>query len=235
MFSEAPELYDLIYGSFKDYGSESAAVAGLLKKRAPEARTLLDVGCGTGEHARHLQASHGYRVDGLDIEPGFVDLARSKLPDSRFWVEDMAGFDIGEAYDAVLCLFSAIGYVVTLERLETALASFRAHLRPGGVALVEPWFEPDGWTPGRVYVHTSESEGLHVVRASHSIVKDSVSVLDFHYLIGRPEGIEHRTETHELGLFTRDQMLDCFQRAGFGHVEHDPEGLIGRGMYVATN
>jgi ubiquinone/menaquinone biosynthesis C-methylase UbiE len=70
MFSESPELYDVIYGSFKDYSAESQAVAGLLSQVAPGAHNILDIGCGTGEHARFLQSTHGYQVDGLDIEPG---------------------------------------------------------------------------------------------------------------------------------------------------------------------
>lgn len=234
MFAESADLYDLIYGSFKDYESEAAAVAALLARVAPAAHRVLDVGCGTGEHARWLEARHGYRVDGLDIEPGFVSRARTKLPSSRFWCEDMAGFSLGTAYDAVVCLFSSIGYVVTLERLESALTAFREHLRPGGVALVEPWFEPDTWHPGRVYVLTSESGDAHVVRMSHSTVRGRVSVLDFHYLVGTPDGVEHRREQHELGLFTRDEMLACFRRAGFARIDHEPEGLTGRGLYIAT-
>jgi len=234
MFAESAELYDLIYGSFKDYESEAAAVAGLLARVAPSAHTILDVGCGTGEHARWLETAHGYRVDGLDIEPDFVKVAGTKLPSSRFWCADMAGFSLGTAYDAVLCLFSAIGYVVSVERLESALSAFRAHLRPGGVALVEPWFEPDGWHPGRVHVLTSESEDTHVVRMSHSTVRDRVSVLDFHYLVGTSHGVEHRREQHELGLFTREEMLAGFRRAGFERTAHEPEGLTGRGLYIAT-
>jgi len=68
---------------------------------------------------------------------------------------------------------------------------------------------------------------------SHSSVRGHVSVLRFHYLIGTPEGVEHREETHELGLFTRDEILSSFAEAGFDSVDYDPEGLIGRGMYVA--
>ncbi|MDP2471160.1 MAG: class I SAM-dependent methyltransferase [Candidatus Palauibacterales bacterium] len=233
MFTQSPELYDLIYGSFKDYSVESAAVAALLDQTAPGAHDILDVGCGTGEHARYLHCEHGYQVDGLDIEPGFNEIARAKLPGSSFWQRDMTEFSLGKSYDAVLCLFGSIAYVSNLERLRAALSSFRAHLRSGGIALVEPWLSPDEWNPGRVYVHTAESENLRVVRMSHSSVRGHVSVLRFHYLIGTPEGVEHREETHELGLFTRDEILSSFAEAGFDSVDYDPEGLIGRGMYVA--
>lgn len=233
MFSKTPELYDQIYGSFKDYAAECARITAVLRERAPAAQRILDVACGTGEHARHLRSEHGYAVDGLDIVPGFVRLARAKLPQAQVWVGDMANFEVPARYDAILCLFSSIGYVRTLDRVTATLRCFRRHLEPEGLVLVEPWFAPNRWTPGRVYVHTSESNGVHVVRMSHSGVEGRISMLEFHYLIGTVDGIRHEVESHELGMFTHDEMTECFATAGFTDVSYDEHGLIGRGLYVA--
>jgi SAM-dependent methyltransferase len=233
MFSESAELYDLIYQQFKDYGEESRRVAELLRRIHPGAHRLLDVACGTGEHARILGAEHGYAVDGVDLDPEFVRIARSKNPGRTFVAADMVDFALGRSYDAVLCLFSSIGYVRTLENVRRTLACFRRHLAPGGVVVVEPWFAPDAWQAGRVYTRTVEADGVHVCRMTHSVVRDGLSVLHFHYLIGRPQGIEHRREVHELGLFTRAEMERCFVEAGLEGVEHDPDGLTGRGLFVA--
>lgn len=233
MFSETPELYDLIYGSFKDYEAESRKVAELLSAVAPGAHTILDVACGTGGHAVHLQLDHGYSVHGLDIEPRFVVLARAKVPEARFSEGDMVTFDLGTRFDVVLCLFSSIGYVKSVPRLEEALRRFRAHLHPGGVVVVEPWMSPDQWEAGRVYVQAVEGESLHVVRMSHSTVDNGVSKLEFHYLLGGHGGIEHRHEAHEMGLFTHEQMRTALRTAGFVDVDLDEEGLTGRGLWVA--
>lgn len=233
MFSKLAELYDFIYMQFKDYADESRRVAGLLGRLHPDARTVLDVGCGTGEHARLLARDHGYAVDGLDIEPDFVRLARRKHPDGSFACADRTDFDLGRRYDAVLCLFSSIGYVKTLDNVERALGRFRAHLADGGVVVVELWLEPDAWHTGRVYLHTAESEEVTVCRMSVSGQRGRLSVIDFHYLVGTSTGIEHMTETHELGLFTRDELERRFVAAGFTEIEYDPEGLIGRGLFTA--
>jgi SAM-dependent methyltransferase len=233
VFSNSAELYDLIYGQFKDYAEESRRIAAVLARVQPRARLILDAGCGTGEHARRLAADHGYRVDGLDAEPEFVRRAQAKHPAGRIYRADMTDFALPDRYDAVLCLFSAIGYVRTLDNVRRTLANFRAHLAAGGVAIVEPWFQPADWHPGAVYQHAVEAEGVKVCRMSYSTVRDRLSVLEFHYLVGTASGIEHRQETHELGLFTTSEMRDCFTAAGFADVEHDPEGLTGRGLFTA--
>ena len=233
MFSKSARLYDLIYGQFKDYAEESRRIAALLERLHPEAETVLDVGCGTGEHARFLREAHGYRVDGVDLEPECVRIAAEKCPEGRFVCGDMTTFVLERRYDAVLCLFSSIGYSRSLDGVGRALARFREHLAPGGVVVVEPWIEPDAWQEGRVHMHTAESDEEKVCRMGHASRYGKVSVLTFHYLLGRESGIEHFTEVHEMGLFTREELESGFREASLEVVEYDPEGLIGRGLFVA--
>ncbi len=232
MFSQAPELYDLIYSCYKDYAAESAAVAASVRQANPAARTVLDVACGTGEHARHLTQTHGFAVDGLDIEPGFARIARGKLPQATITEADMCDFHLGRRYDAVVCLFSAIGYVRTVEHLRRAIRCLREHLREDGVALVEPWLTPDRMQSGLVFLKTGEKDETKVCRMGRTTVEGRVSRIDFEYLIGQPHSIRRVSEVHELGLFTVDEMTDAFTAGGL-EVKHDPEGPTGRGLYIA--
>jgi trans-aconitate methyltransferase len=231
VFSASAELYDLIYGSFKDYAAEARALAALIRGVHPAAHTVLDVACGTGEHARLLTAQ-GFAVDGLDLDPAFVRIARRKLPNATVAEGDMTSFDLGRRYDVVLCLFSAIGYVRTLDNVRRTLERFRAHLADGGIVVVEPWFPPGVLQPGYVSMKTVEAPGVAVCRMSHMTVEGRTSHLRFEYLIGRATGIEHAVELHELGLFTTEEMADGFARAGL-RAEHDPVGLSDRGLFVA--
>lgn len=230
MFSESAEFYDLIYRQFKDYRSEAARVVELIRQRNPTAGTLLDVACGTGEHA-HFLIEAGYSVDGVDIEPRFVELARRKNPDGRFSCQDMAELDLGRVYDAVLCLFSSIGYVRTEDRLQRALRRFADHTVDGGIVIVEPWFQPHDMQDRYFAMNTAETDEVKVCRMARTTLADGISRIEFEYLVGRSEGLERRSEVHELGLFTRQQMEAAFRAAALD-VEYDPEGLFGRGLYI---
>ena len=232
MFSATADLYDVIYTQFKDYRTEAAKVAAIIRSRNSSAVTLLDVGCGTGEHARHLSADHGFDVHGIDIERRFVELAQIKNPGGLFEQADMVDFQLDLVYDAIVCLFGSIGYVVELERLEHALASMVKHLSPTGVMVVEPWLEPDAVEDGYVVTATADAPGTKVCRMSHTALDGRITRLRFDYLIGTREGIRRESEVHELGLFTRHEMAAAFQTAGLA-VEFDADGLIGRGIYVA--
>lgn len=232
-YARSAEFYDLIYGQ-KPYAQEAEQIHTILQTHLrSDGNALLDVGCGSGNHLAHLRRH--YRCDGVDLDAGLLAIARERYPDSAFYHGDMADFDLGRRYDALVCLFSAIGYVKTVERLRQTIRNFARHLLPGGVAVVEPWLMPDVYIPGYVHTDTPESPELKVARMVHSGMHGDLSVLTFSYLIGRAEGIEHFEERHELGLFTQEQMMDAFRGAGLEVVQHDPQGLTGRGLYVARH
>jgi dTDP-3-amino-3,4,6-trideoxy-alpha-D-glucopyranose N,N-dimethyltransferase len=231
-YSKAAEFYDLLYSGDKDYSGEAQMVAELIGKHSAGASTVLDVGCGTGSHARGL-IDLGFFVDGVDIESAFVEIASEKCPEGTFRVADMTMMDLPERYDAVVCLFSAIGYVLSESALNQTLCHMVSHLSTGGVVIVDPWFEPEQLSDRWIATRTSERDGTTVTRMSRNVIEGSISRLEFEYLIGTPEGIEHRSETHDLGLFTQGQMESAFGQAGLA-VERLPKMLRTRGVYVGT-
>jgi len=232
VFSESAHLYDAIYRAFKDYAAEATAIATRVRAAHPTAKTILDVGCGTGEHAMHLRKRHGFEVDGLDLDRRLLAVAREKLPDAQFFEGDMAAFEVGHQYDIVMCLFSSIGYLQTLERVTSALRCFRRHLADDGVIIVEPWFAPGVLKDGPGSTRRAEAGGVHVERTSHTTVDGRLSTLIFEYRFADASGVQVAREVHELGLFTQPEMMACFGEAGLA-ATHDASGLTGRGLYVA--
>lgn len=231
MYTASAEYYDLIYSTFKDYAAEVVQLTHLIRRIKPAATSVLDVACGTGEHVRRLTAQ-GFRVDGLDLDPAFLAIARRKNPDGRFFEADMSDFHLPHRYDAVLCLFSSIGYMKTLARVTGALRCFREHLAPGGVVVVEPWFPPGGLDATRVTTNIGEANGVRVSRTARAEIAGRLSRLFFDYEITDASGTRRASEVHELGQFTTEEQVDAFHEAGLD-VEHDPKGLMDRGLFVA--
>jgi ubiquinone/menaquinone biosynthesis C-methylase UbiE len=229
VFTKSAGLYDIIYASH-DAARVSERLHALIQEHKRSVGTaLLDVACGTANHIHWLRRH--YTVEGLELDPNMLDIARGKEPGIRFHQADMADFDLGRRFDVITCLGSAIGAVKTLPRLRQTLRTMSRHLQPGGLVIVEPWLTPEVYREGTVHALFVDRPDLKIARMNASAVEDGVSVLDFHYLVATPEGVQYFTERQELGLFSHEDYLQAFQAAGL-QVDHDPKGLNGRGLYV---
>ena len=212
MYNEAA-LYELFYTSMKDYSADAGQIADLIRRARPHGRTLLDVGCGTGEHARLLSEVHGFEVDGVDIDPEMVAIARTKWPHGRFDVADMIDFHLGRRYDGVLNLFGAIAHALTVQGLRDTLACMRDHLAPGGVAIVQPYLTPDELRVGTAEYAVTSGD-VRVKRTRHSERDGERQRLHYHYTIEGPDGTQELDEVFDLALFTVDETLAAFSAVG---------------------
>jgi ubiquinone/menaquinone biosynthesis C-methylase UbiE len=231
MEERSRRLYDLIY-SFKDYAGESGRVVELIRAHKPDARSLLDVACGTGKHLVFFKDAFEH-VEGLDLDEDQLAVARERLGDVPLHHADMVDFALPRPFDAIVSLFSAIGYLRTLDRVTTAVATMARHLEPGGVLVLEPWLTPERWLDRHISLDTAEEDEQKVARISVSGREGRTSWFDLHYMVGTPDGVDFFVEHHELGLFTVDEYRGALEAAGLD-VEHDPDGLIGRGLFVGV-
>lgn len=110
--------------------------AQLLKERG--ARTVLDLGCGTGRHLAYL-AQEGFNVYGADISETALEHARQWLNREDFTVElkqsDMTAIAYPDGFfDAVISIF--VIYHSTVENMGKAIAEIYRVLKAGGLALL---------------------------------------------------------------------------------------------------
>jgi len=232
VYDRAAAAYDVLHAARgKDHGAESARVAELVRERRPGARTLLDTACGTGLHLRHFGDNFDV-VEGVDRSRAMLARARQRVPGVPLHDGDLRTFDLGRRFDAVTCLFSSIAYLVPADELRRGVANLARHLVDGGVLVVEPWVRPEDWDPATLpRIDSGQGDGLSVTRMTRSRRVGDRTYLDMQYLIGTDDGIEHVAEDHEMGLYVEEVYREAFTAAGCS-VEVDPEGLIGRGLYV---
>ncbi len=143
------------YSTLERFGAgwERASEHGDLLALFPDVtgRRVLDLGCGTGQLARHLAAQGAAEVIGVDVSERMLGLARTQWAHPRVRYERAAIEAIGFAparFDLVVSVL-ALHYVDDYRRLISRIAGW---LTPGGVLVYStehPIFTArlpyDGW------------------------------------------------------------------------------------------
>ncbi len=137
--------YDQLYRD-KDYRGECDLVEQAFKQYGiGPVRSLVDFGCGTGNHAL-LLAQRGYRVTGVDLSASMLAWAREKSRRAGVevrWLEgDLRDVQTPGPVDAALLMFAVLGYLQHNRDITAALKNVRRHLRPGGLLLLDVWYGP---------------------------------------------------------------------------------------------
>ncbi|MGQ0841980.1 class I SAM-dependent methyltransferase [Actinokineospora sp.] len=232
--NEVAEIWDPVYrGRGRDYAVEAQDVEQLIRQRCPDAASLLDVACGTGEHLRSFGDLFAH-VEGVELSEGMLAVGRARTPELALHQGDMRTFDLGRRFDAITCMFSSIGHLRTIGEVDATLVRFVAHLNPGGVVVVEPWWFPETFVDGYVTGDVVPFEGRTIARVSHSSREGDATRMRAHFVVADAEaGLRHFTEDFLVSLFAREQYEAAFLRAGCT-VEYVEGGPAGRGLFVGV-
>jgi SAM-dependent methyltransferase len=139
--------YDALYNE-KNYQAECDLIEQLFRTYADgQVKRVLDLGCGTGNHALPLSA-RGFEVIGVDRSESMLAQARNKAAQSAyskpavFHKADLRDLDLHRHFDAVLIMFAVLGYQLTNADVIAALRAARRHLRSRGLLLFDVWYGP---------------------------------------------------------------------------------------------
>lgn len=141
------ECYDAIYQE-KNYQAECDLIERLFKRYGDgQIKTVLDLGCGTGNHALPLSL-RGFEVIGVDRSESMLAQAHKKAAQHNaqtqhaFRQADVRSVDLGRRFDAALLMFAVLGYQLDNSDVTGALSTARRHLNPGGLLLFDVWYGP---------------------------------------------------------------------------------------------
>jgi len=230
-YTLSAELYDRVY-HLKDYFREADLLFRMIDTLGTRTyATLLDVGCGTGAHLVHLKER--YTCTGVDSSEEMLQIARRKLPDVDFAQGDMRRLDLGRQFDLVTCLFSAVGYMQTIEDLRAAFANMARHVAPGGMLFVEAWFHPAQFIAGKLGMLNINEPEFKVTRIDTGKVEERLSIMEMHYLVGTPNRVDYYVENHAMGLFTHTEYMETLTATGL-KAAYDPDGFIRRSLYIGV-
>jgi len=118
------------------FRSRNELVKWALRRYFPNARRLVDVGCGTGFVLAGI--SRGFpqlELTAVDRAPRALEIARSRVPSARFECADVSSLP----YDAVFDVACALDVLEHLDDDDAAIAELRRVVVPGGgVVLTAP-------------------------------------------------------------------------------------------------
>ncbi len=125
-------FYDVV---MDDPGPRAARVDDAIARLHPEARTLLELGCGTGSILARLVTSAD--LTGLDRSPEMLQIAAAKVPGARLVEGDMASFDLGSRFDVIACVFDSVNHLLDVGSWASLFACVHAHLADGGLFVLD--------------------------------------------------------------------------------------------------
>lgn len=208
------EIYDLIFtGRGKDFAAEAETLTRLIRDRMPEAGSLLDVACGTGAHLE-LLAKEFAHVEGVELARGMREVACRRLPGTPIHGADMRTFDLRLQFDAVICVGNSVACLDSVAELDRAVARMAAHLVPGGVLVVEPWFFSGDFLDGRVDGNLVRHDGKVVTQLTRMAKEGDKIRMDARFLVADSTGFHDFSETLTARPFARKEYTAALQKAG---------------------
>jgi SAM-dependent methyltransferase len=221
------ELYDLFYMD-KPYAAEAAFVDHCLSEYSVgPINRLLEIACGTGTHAFHLERPDR-QIIATDYSEAMLLRAKQKAAEKssqvEFQLQDMTRLALaGAPFDAVICLFDAIGYVATNEALEKVFRGVHKHLRPDGLFIFEFWHAAAMlryYDPVRVRRwKTDDSQVLRISETTLDTPNQLSSVIYSIYELKNNGTYSALTETQVNRYFLLQEMAAWLTQSGFTPVK----------------
>jgi SAM-dependent methyltransferase len=205
------DLYDSLYRD-KAYEAEAKVIRGFL---GTNARSLLDVGCGTGRYARAF-AELGLAVVGIDIDPAMIAVARRRTPPGaaapRF-LEGGVGSAPAGPFDAAVSLFNVVNYALERAALIGFFRGISERLAEGGRLVFDCWNGVAALRDPATVKRTEFDGGGYrgvVVTSPDTDAWRQVTTLDVEIYARSDDGAAHRVHYRfEHRLWTPQDILDA--------------------------
>jgi len=204
------EFYDIENGAWDDFG--------FCVEMAKDARSVLDLGCGTGQLAAML--ADGRHVTGVDPAGAMLDVARSRAGGEKVcWIEAAAqDVRLAETFDLVLLTGHAFQVFLTDDDALKALKTIAMHLAPGGRFLFDtrnPAYRAwETWTPEaseRMVTHPDFGE----VRAWNDVQYDPATAIATYQTFYEITSIgKTLSASSKIRFIERDRLAELLREAG---------------------
>lgn len=216
------EQYDRMY-SDKDYAKDINDFQALVDDPASGHVSMLEIGSGTGNQSFRLAAMME-SVTAVEIDDDFADLleeklARSGVQNIRLERRPLELMDAG-SFDVSAAFFHVLNYIGR-ESLQSFCDHLARHLKPGARFVADIWHaEAVLSDPPRLRRQEKRiGDDVFSIEIVPDMNREELTVslqYNIHYNCCGDEGAY--VERLNLFLWTRPQLVECFEKAGFTDV-----------------
>jgi SAM-dependent methyltransferase len=216
------QYYDLLYSN-KDYLSEVEYIDKLIKSNTNNAKTLLDMGCGTGKHAE-LFCNKGYIVHGIDLSEDMLKIAETKRKSKEdklfFSHSNIQELSLNKKFDVIVSLFHVMSYQNSNEELIRAFEVAKEHLNDGGIFIFDFWYGPAVLTDlPTTRIKKLENKNIKVTRLAEPILHSQQNIVDVNYIVfiedKNTNEIIEKTELHKMRYFFDTELEMICDKVNF--------------------
>jgi SAM-dependent methyltransferase len=231
IFENYARYYDFLYQD-KNYGQEADYIDQLIKKNSRNAKTILELGCGTGRHAE-LLCRKGYEICGVDISNNMVEQAQRRFASDNVLKEkatfvhgDMRSLQLNKKFDVVISLFHVVSYQTTNEDVQKAFAVAQNHLNSGGLFIFDCWYGPAilAHTPA-VRIKRFENDDMSLTRITEPAMNANENYVDIHFNLyvqdKKNKEIGQVKESHRMRYFFKPEVEQFLHRNNFEIVQFE--------------
>lgn len=223
-FAAYGDYYDLLYRD-KDYEEESRYLEDLITRVGGRVGRVLELGCGTGRHARCL-ADRGFDVTGVEVSETMLQQARRRETGTpggsggsfRALFGDVRNFRTDQVFDTVLSLFHVVSYLTSDDDIGHFFETAGHHLREGGHLIFDVWYGPAvlAQQPA-VRVKRLENARIRVVRIAEPVTDVRNNTVHVNYTIfitdKATERVTEVAESHPMRYYFESEL----QAVAAGH------------------
>jgi SAM-dependent methyltransferase len=227
-FGDYSRYYNLLYKD-KDYAGEAQYVHELIQKYRPGAKTILNLGCGTGNHDFEF-AKLGYKVTGIDLSAEMLAAANNCLStlntqtsSLNFIQGDIRTVRLDITFDVVISLFHVMSYQTTNDDLHAAVNTAKTHLDLGGLFLFDCWYGPAVLTdPPVIRIKRLADDEIEVLRIAEPLMHYNENLVDVNFLVMITDkstgAVEQIKETHRMRYLFMPEIDELARVNGMGKL-----------------
>lgn len=220
LYQDLAEYYFTIEKCHRDIYDDISLITELSSGKVNP--TLLDLGCGTGEHLNEL-SKKGFICTGIDNSKNMLTFAKLRFPNAaNYLLSDITSFDFFEDFDVIISLFGSFDYMIHDEDVDRVLWNTWRALKNNGFGLFEIW----NAIPVReikekplTIVSSVKYKNLTIERQRGFILtpdtNKTIAEVNYLYTISDGTTTQQVKDKHIMRAFFKEEIEEFLQNNGF--------------------